>query len=33
MVSLTKTIQDMYQSNENRKVIKAYKSKLKIKFY
>ena len=33
MVSLTKIIQDMYQSNEIRKVIKAYKSKLKSKFY
>ena len=31
--NLTKIIQDMYQSNENRKVIKAYKSKLKSKFY
>ena len=33
IVNLTKIIQDMYQSNENRKVIKAYKSKLKSKFY
>ena len=33
IVNLTKIIEEMNQSNENRKVIKAYKSKLKSKFY
>jgi hypothetical protein len=33
IVNLTKIIQEMNQSNEKRKVIKAYKSKLKSKFY
>ena len=33
IVNLTKIIHEMNQSNENRKVIKAYKSKLKSKFY
>ena len=33
IVNLTKIIQEMNQNNEKRKVIKAYKSKLKSKFY
>jgi hypothetical protein len=33
IVNLTKIIEEMNQSNEKRKVIKAYKSKLKSKFY